>query len=95
MDCVVVEGWVIIDVVKELFLKVGLDFDIMKVNVVKGVYYVDMGDLIVSVEVNNMIKKLILYNFIVILLGSEKLDEYIIYFVYWDYFGIDKICKGD
>ncbi|WKD23965.1 M28 family metallopeptidase [Pseudoalteromonas sp. KG3] len=95
MDRVAVEGWVTTDVAKELFTKVGLDFDTAKANASKGAYHVDMGDLTASVAVKNTIKKSISYNFIATLPGSEKADEHIIYSAHWDHLGTDKNRKGD
>ncbi|TMP20642.1 peptidase M28, partial [Pseudoalteromonas rubra] len=63
MDRVAVEGWVTVDVAKELFAKAGLDFDQAKQRASEGAYHVDMGDLTASVEVNSEIKKSISYNF--------------------------------
>lgn len=56
MDRVAVEGWVTVDVAKELFTKAGLDFDTAKAEAAKGAYHVDMGDLAATVNVKNTIK---------------------------------------
>ena len=95
MDRVAVEGWVTVDVAKELFAKAGLDFDQAKQRASEGAYHVDMGDLTASVEVNSEIKKSISYNFIATLPGSTKPDEHIIYSAHWDHLGTDKNRKGD
>ncbi|GAP75106.1 putative peptidase precursor [Pseudoalteromonas sp. SW0106-04] len=95
MDRVAVEGWVTVDVAKELFAKAGLDFDQAKQRASEGAYHVDMGDLTASVEVNSEIKKSISYNFIATLPGSTKPDEHIIYSAHWDHLGTDKSRKGD
>lgn len=52
-------------------------------------------DIKVLVMVNNIFKKLESNNVIVILLGVEFFDEYIIYMVYWDYLGKDESKEGD
>ena len=95
MDRVAVEGWVTVDVAKELFAKAGLDFDQAKQRASEGAYHVEMGDLTASVEVNSEIKKSISYNFIATLPGSTKPDEHIIYSAHWDHLGTDKNRKGD
>ncbi|MCF2861514.1 M28 family metallopeptidase [Pseudoalteromonas sp. Cnat2-41] len=95
MDRVAVEGWVTVDVAKELFAKAGLDFDQAKQRASEGAYHVDMGDLTASVEVNSEIKKSISYNFIATLPGSTKPDEHVIYSAHWDHLGTDKNRKGD
>ncbi|QFU05006.1 Aminopeptidase S [Pseudoalteromonas sp. THAF3] len=95
MDRVAVEGWVTVDVAKELFAKAGLDFDQAKQRASEGAYHVDMGDLTASVEVNSEIKKSISYNFIATLPGSTKPDEHIIYSAHWDHLGTDNNRKGD
>ena len=95
MDRVAVEGWVTVDVAKELFEKAGLDFETAKQKAAQGAYHVDMGDLTASVTVKNTIKKSTSYNFIATFPGSEKPDEHIIYSAHWDHLGIDPNRKGD
>ncbi|WP_016900372.1 M28 family metallopeptidase [Pseudoalteromonas sp. PAMC 22718] len=95
MDRVAVEGWVTVDVAKELFSKAGLNFETAKANAAKGAYHVDMGDLTATVNVKNTIKKSVSYNFIATLPGSKTPDEHIIYSAHWDHLGTDKNLKGD
>ncbi|RXE84756.1 M28 family metallopeptidase [Pseudoalteromonas sp. A757] len=95
MDRVAVEGWVTVDVAKELFQKAGLDFDAAKKKAAAGAYHVDMGNLSASVTVKNTIKKSTSYNFIATLPGSNKSDEHIIYSAHWDHLGTDPNRKGD
>lgn len=95
MDRVAVEGWVTVDVAKELFSKAGLDFETAKANAAEGAYHVDMGDLTATVNVKNTIKKSVSYNFIATLPGSKTPDEHIIYSAHWDHLGTDKNRKGD
>ncbi|TMP55578.1 M28 family metallopeptidase [Pseudoalteromonas sp. S1612] len=95
MDRVAVEGWVTVDLAKELFTKAGLDFDTAKAEAAKGAYHVDMGDLAATVNVKNTIKKSVSYNFIATLPGSKTPDEHIIYSAHWDHLGTDKNRKGD
>ena len=95
MDRVAVEGWVTVDVAKELFTKAGLDFDTAKAKAAKGAYHVGMGDLAATVNVKNTIKKSVSYNFIATLPGSKTPDEHIIYSAHWDHLGTDKNRKGD
>ncbi|MBD1583718.1 M28 family metallopeptidase [Pseudoalteromonas sp. S16_S37] len=95
MDRVAVEGWVTVDVAKELFEKAGLNFDTAKANAAKGAYHVDMGDLTASVTIKSKIKTSKSYNFIATLPGSEKPDEHVIYSAHWDHLGTDKNRQGD
>ncbi|KPZ65572.1 Aminopeptidase S [Pseudoalteromonas sp. P1-16-1b] len=95
IDRVAVEGWVTVDVAKELFTKAGLDFDTAKAEAAKGAYHVDMGDLAATVNVKNTIKKSVSYNFIATLPGSKTPDEHIIYSAHWDHLGTDENRKGD
>ncbi|MFQ3202208.1 M28 family metallopeptidase [Pseudoalteromonas sp. M58] len=95
MDRVAVEGWVTVDVAKELFSKAGLNFETAKANAAKGAYHVDMGDLTATVNVKNTIKKSVSYNFIATLPGSKTPDEHIIYSAHWDHLGTDKNRNGD
>ncbi|MCF6434068.1 MULTISPECIES: M28 family metallopeptidase [Pseudoalteromonas] len=95
MDRVAVEGWVTVDVAKELFSKAGLDFETAKASAAKGAYHVDMGDLTASVTVKSKIKTSTSYNFIATLPGSKTPDEHVIYSAHWDHLGTDKNRKGD
>ncbi|MBQ4852078.1 M28 family metallopeptidase [Pseudoalteromonas sp. MMG012] len=95
MDRVAVEGWVTVDVAKELFEKAGLNFTDAKAKAAKGAYHVDMGDLTASITVKSKIKTSTSYNFIATLPGSKKPDEHIIYSAHWDHLGTDKNRKGD
>jgi Zn-dependent M28 family amino/carboxypeptidase len=95
MDRVAVEGWVTVDVAKELFEKAGLNFSDAKKKAAQGAYHVDMGDLTASVTVKSKIKTSTSYNFIATLPGSKKPDEHIVYSAHWDHLGIDKNRKGD
>ncbi len=95
MDRVAVEGWVTVDVAKELFDKAGLNFDDAKKKAAQGAYHVDMGDLTASVTVKSKIKTSTSYNFIATLPGSKKPEEHIVYSAHWDHLGKDKNRKGD
>ncbi|MFY8297266.1 M28 family peptidase [Pseudoalteromonas sp. SS15] len=95
MDRVAVEGWVTVDVAKELFEKAGLNFEDAKKKAAQGAYHVDMGDLTASVTVKSQIKTSTSYNFIATLPGSKKPEEHIVYSAHWDHLGIDKNRKGD
>ncbi|TMP78646.1 peptidase M28 [Pseudoalteromonas phenolica] len=95
MDRVAVEGWVTVDVAKELFEKAGLNFSDAKKKAAQGAYHVDMGDLTASVTVKSKIKTSTSYNFIATLPGSKKPEEHIVYSAHWDHLGIDKNRKGD
>ena len=95
MDRVAVEGWVTVDVAKELFEKAGLNFKDAKKKAAQGAYHVDMGDLTASVTVKSKIKTSTSYNFIATLPGSKKPEEHIVYSAHWDHLGIDKNRKGD
>lgn len=95
MDRVAVEGWVTVDVAKELFEKAGLNFEDAKKKAAQGAYHVDMGDLTASVTVKSKIKTSTSYNFIATLPGSKKPEEHIVYSAHWDHLGIDKNRKGD
>ncbi len=94
-DRVAVEGWINVDVAKELFSIAGLDFEQAKIEAAKGSYHVDMGELKASVTVNNTVKESVSYNFIATLPGKTKSDEHIIYSAHWDHLGKDTSLEGD
>ncbi|MFC0116853.1 M28 family peptidase [Pseudoalteromonas xiamenensis] len=95
MDRVAVEGWVTVDVAKELFSKAGLDFDQEKAKAAMGAYHTDLKGLDASITVKSKIKKSTSYNFIATLPGSETPAEHVIYSAHWDHLGTDPNRKGD
>ncbi|WP_462174127.1 M28 family peptidase [Pseudoalteromonas xiamenensis] len=95
MDRVAVEGWVTVDVAKELFSKAGLDFEQEKAKAAMGAYHTDLKGLDASITVKSKIKKSTSYNFIATLPGSETPAEHVIYSAHWDHLGTDPNRKGD
>ncbi|WMN59939.1 M28 family metallopeptidase [Pseudoalteromonas xiamenensis] len=95
MDRVAVEGWVTVDVAKELFSKAGLDFEQEKAKAAMGAYHTELKGLDASITVKSKIKKSTSYNFIATLPGSETPAEHVIYSAHWDHLGTDPNRKGD
>jgi Zn-dependent M28 family amino/carboxypeptidase len=92
---VAVEGWVQLNVAKEIFAKAGLNFDKLKQQAMQKPTSAKLGDLTASVTVKSEIKRSTSNNFIATLPGSEKPDEHIIYTAHWDHIGYDETKKVD
>ncbi|CCQ11885.1 putative peptidase precursor [Pseudoalteromonas luteoviolacea B = ATCC 29581] len=95
MDRVAVEGWITVDVAKELFEKAGLDFEQEKAKAAMGAYHTELKGLDASVTVKSKIQKSVSYNFIATLPGSANADEHVIYSAHWDHLGTDPNREGD
>lgn len=92
---IAVEGWIQLDVAKELFTKAGLNFDKLKKQAMQKPTSVKLGDLTASVEVKSKVKKSVSNNFIATLPGNKASDEHVLYTAHWDHIGVDSTKKGD
>ncbi len=92
---VAVEGWIQLNVAKEIFTKAGLNFDKLKKQAMQKPMSVKLGKLTASVEVKSKVKKSVSNNFIATLPGDKAADEHILYTAHWDHIGFDETKKGD
>ena len=82
-----VEGWVQLDVAREIFAAAGHDYDALAEAAAQpGFSAVPLGAS-TSVTVTNDIRRSMSKNVLALLPGSERPDEYIIYTAHWDHFG--------
>lgn len=88
------EGWITMDVAKNLFKLAGKSEDLMKQAGKKGFKPVDLG-LKVSLTINNTIKKSVSNNVVAVLPGTKRADEYLIYSGHWDHLGKGEAINGD
>ena len=102
MDRAAIEGWITLDVAKQIFSMAGQNFDDLKKKALtKDFQPVPLG-LKASLGVKNTIRTIDSQNVVAKLEGSDpKLrDEYVVYSSHWDHLGIcaevngDKICNG-
>jgi Zn-dependent M28 family amino/carboxypeptidase len=95
MNRAVIEGWVTLDVAKQLFKMSGKSFDTLALSArKKGFKAVDLN-LTTSLTVKNKIKKSVTYNVLATIPGNKRKDEAIIYSAHWDHLGIGEQVKGD
>ena len=89
-----VEGWVTLDVAKNLFKMAGKSEDLMKQAGKPGFKPVDLG-LKLSIAIKNTIKKSVSNNVVAVLPGTKRADEYLIYSGHWDHLGKGEAINGD
>ncbi|HYE50062.1 MAG TPA: M28 family metallopeptidase [Azospirillaceae bacterium] len=90
-----IEGWVQLDVAKEMFAAAGLNFDELKDRASdRGFKAVPMG-IKVSMALNNSFRDLKSRNVAAVLPGASKPDEVVMYTAHWDHLGRGNAVKGD
>ena len=90
-----VEGWITLDVAKELMAWSGQDFAQLIRNARTTEFKPVPLGLDMSVTMTNAYKKDKSQNVIAKLEGSERPDEYILYSAHWDHMGVGKAVDGD
>ena len=94
MSRAAIEGWISLDIAKQLF-KLGGQSDALFAAARKwGFKAVDLK-LTTSLTVNNTIKKSVSYNVVAVIPGTKRPEENIIYSAHWDHLGIGEPVKGD
>jgi len=90
-----IEGWIQLEVARDLFAAAGLDLDEqMKAAATPGFKAVPLN-LRASAQLYNAIKSSTSRNVIALLPGSERPDELIIYTAHWDHLGKNPVMDGD
>lgn len=90
----VVEGWISLDIAKQLF-KLGGQSDALLTAARKpGFKAVDLK-LTTSLSITNKIKKSVSHNVVAVIPGTKRPDENIIYSAHWDHLGTGEPVKGD
>ena len=94
MSRAIIEGWITLDVAKQLF-KLGGQSDALFASALKpGFKAVDLK-LTTSLTITNTIKKSVSNNVVAVIPGTKRPDENIIYSAHWDHLGIGEPVKGD
>ncbi len=92
---VAVEGWVTLQTARALFRLGGQEYDALKGRAAqRGFAAVPLG-VQVSVRLDLDIVRSMSRNFLAVLPGSDRADEYVIYMGHWDHFGTDPTREGD
>jgi Zn-dependent M28 family amino/carboxypeptidase len=95
MGRVKVEGWLQLEVAREIFAMAGLDLDELSQQATQRDFTpVPMG-ITASTAIHNTIERSLSHNVIGILPGSERPDEYFIYMGHWDHLGRNPTLEGD
>jgi len=94
MSRAIVEGWISLDIAKQLFSLGGQSDALFAAARKPGFKAVDL-QLTTSLTVKNKIKKSVSNNVVAVIPGSKRPDENIIYSAHWDHLGIGEPVKGD
>jgi Zn-dependent M28 family amino/carboxypeptidase len=95
MSRVKVEGWLQLDVAREIFAMAGQDYDQLKEQAAqRGFRAVPLG-LTASMGIRNTIARSISHNVLAVLPGTDRADEYIVYMSHWDHLGRDPSLEAD
>lgn len=90
----VVEGWISMDIARQLF-KLGGQSDALFAAARKpGFKGVDLK-LVTSLKIVNKIKKSVSHNVVAVIPGTKRPEENIIYSAHWDHLGVGEPVKGD
>lgn len=89
-----VEGWISLDIAKQLFTLAGKDESLFKEALKPGFKAVDLG-LTTSLKIKTTIKRSVSNNVLALIPGTKKANEALIYSAHWDHFGVGEIIKGD
>ncbi len=97
-----IEGWVTLDMGRELFRRAGLDYAAMKAAANKpGFRAIPMAGETLSAEAQSTVTHMTTRNIIGVVKGSIHPDDYILYTAHWDHLGVkpdvagpDKIYNG-
>lgn len=89
-----VEGWISLDIAKQLFALAGKDESLFKEALKPGFKAVDLG-LTTSLKIKTTIKRSVSNNVLALIPGAKRADEAVIYSAHWDHFGVGEVIKGD
>lgn len=88
-------GWITEDAARRLIERAGLEFDALDQAALTPEFTgVPLG-LTASLTIDNTIDRSESPNFLAVLPGAERPDEYVIYTAHYDHFGIDPDLEGD
>ncbi len=88
------EGWITVDVARELFANAGLDYDEVKARAAEPGFDAVPLDATASAEVRNSVREGMSYNVLAKLEGTERPDETVVYMAHWDHLGRNMALPG-
>lgn len=89
-----VEGWISLDIAKQLFALAGKNESLFKEALKPGFKPIDLG-LTTSLKIKTTIKRSVSNNVLALIPGTKRADEALIYSAHWDHFGVGEVIKGD
>ncbi len=95
MGRVKVEGWLQLEVAREVFAMAGLDLDELSQQASQGDFNAVPMGVTASTAIRNTVEHSTSHNVLGILPGSERPDEYVIYMGHWDHLGMNPALEGD
>lgn len=95
MNRTVVEGWIGLDITKELFALGGHSYDELVAHARKKDFKAVDLNLTTSLTVKNKIKKSVTQNVLASIPGDKLKNEAIIYSAHWDHLGVGEKVQGD
>ncbi|MGD2217668.1 MAG: M28 family metallopeptidase [Gemmatimonadales bacterium] len=95
MGRVKVEGWLQLEVAREVFSMAGLDLDELSQQAMQHDFEPRPMGVSASTAIRNTIERSTSHNVLGILPGGERPDEYVIYMGHWDHLGMNPNLEGD
>lgn len=91
-----IEGWLTKESALSLFNGAGLDYEALKTDAsVRGFQALPIGDIKLSVSIENSIRNSNSQNVIAAIPGKTRPNESIIYTAHWDHLGVNPELNGD
>jgi Zn-dependent M28 family amino/carboxypeptidase len=95
MGRVKVEGWLQLEVAREVFAMAGLDLDELSEQAKASDFTAVPMGVTASTAIRNTVERSMSHNVLGLLRGSERPDEYVIYMGHWDHLGMNPALEGD
>jgi Zn-dependent M28 family amino/carboxypeptidase len=95
MRSVPVQAWISNDKAKELFAKVGQDFDALKQAAVRKDFKPVPLKAKASFAISNQVREVQSQNVVAALPGTDRPDEWVVYSAHWDHLGTNTALEGD
>ncbi|MEM0954821.1 MAG: M28 family metallopeptidase [Pseudomonadota bacterium] len=96
VDLLKAESWIQEEVAQDLFAAAGKDFEALSAAAAKpGFTPVPLGDLTMSVALENSLESTFSHNVIALLPGTRHPDEIIVYSAHWDHLGTRDGAEGE
>jgi len=97
-----IQGWITLDLAKDLFKRAGLDYAQQKAAAdQRGFHAVDLKGVSLNVDAHSSVSHLKTRNIIGVVPGTKHPDQYILFTAHWDHLGVkpdvagpDKIYNG-